>query len=509
MLFASCMGTGSTLSTPRNRRDMPRQPTSPPNLLVIISDEHRRDAMGCEGHPFVQTPNLDRLAERGTRFGNAYTASPMCVPTRAALACGRHVHQTGFWDSATPYDGTMTSWMHRLRDNGIETTSIGKLHYRSGEDDNGFSRELLPMHVVGGVGWAIGLLRNNPPPYDVTAELAADSGAGESSYTAYDRAITDAAVDWITSRPDAADSKPWASFVSLVSPHYPLTAPSEFYDLYHDLDFDLTPQTVPDHPEIRTLASFFDYEAHFTPESRRAAIAGYFGLTSFLDDCVGRVLTALEDSGQAENTVVIYLSDHGEMLGEKGLWTKQVMYEASVGIPMIMAGPGVPAGNVCNTAVSLVDIAATALDVMALPADPDCPGQSLRGFAGAPDDEDRTVFAEYHDGGSSTGAFMVRWQNWKYVHYAGLPPQLFDLAADPGESTDRGRDPAADAVAARAEGVRRLLEICDAGAVDRQCRDDQQARIARLGGRKACEEAYLFNHTPTPTEQAALESGNG
>lgn len=489
---------------------MPLLPSTPPNLLVIISDEHRRDAMGCDGHPIVQTPNLDRLARRGTRFTNAYTASPMCVPTRAALACGRHVHQTGFWDSATPYDGTIKSWMHQLRDSGIETTSIGKLHYRSGEDDNGFSQEMLPMHVVGGVGWAIGLLRDDPPPYDVTAELAADSGAGESTYTAYDRDITDAAVDWIKSHSDKGHDKPWAGFVSLVSPHYPLTAPTEFYDLYRDGKFDLTPQTVPDHPEIQTLASFFDYDSHFTETSRHAVMAGYFGLTSFLDACVGRVLKALEDSGQAENTIVIYLSDHGEMLGEKGLWTKQVMYEASVGIPLIMAGPNVPADNICKTAVSLVDIAATALDVMELPADADCPGQSLRMVATAPDDGDRTVFSEYHDGGSSTGAFMVRWQNWKYVHYAGgLPPQLFDLAADPGELSDRGLDPAPDAVAARSEGARRLMEICDADAVDRQCRADQKVRIASLGGRKACQEAYLFNHTPTPTEQAAMESDNG
>ena len=488
---------------------MPGQPVSVPNLLVIISDEHRRDAMGCAGHRFVKTPNLDRLAARGTRFSNAYTASPMCVPTRAALACGRHVHQTGFWDSATPYDGTMTSWMHRLRGSGIETTSIGKLHFRSGEDDNGFSREILPMHVVGGVGWTIGLLRDDPPAYDMTVELAADSGAGESSYTAYDRDITDAAVDWIASRPDAQSGRPWAGFVSFVSPHYPLTAPSEYYDLYRDADFDAGPQPVPGHPEIRTLASFFDYEAHFTDASRHAAIAGYFGLTSFLDSCIGRVLTALEDSGQAQNTIIVYLSDHGEMLGEKGLWTKQVMYEASVGIPLIIAGPDVPSNNIRTTAVSLIDIAATALDVMGLPADPDCRGRSLHALANEPDNEDRTVFAEYHDGGSSTGAFMVRWRNWKYVHYTGLPPQLFDLAADPEEMSDRALDQAPDAVAARSEGARRLMEICDADAVDRQCRADQAARIASLGGRKACQEAFVFNHTPTPSEQAAMGNGHG
>ena len=331
---------------------MERAAHRPPNFLVIISDEHRKDALGCAGHPLVHTPHLDRLAARGTRFTNAYTSSPMCVPTRAALACGDHVHRTGFWDSATPYDGSAATWMHRVRDAGHEMVAIGKLHFRSGKDDNGFSEEILPMHVVGGVGWMAALLREDPPAYDAAAELAADSGPGSSSYTDYDLAITAAATDWIAARRNA--ERPWAAFVSLVSLHFPLRAPQEFYNLYADADFDLEPQQLPDHPEIRNLARFFDYERHFTAETRHAAMAGYFGLTSLLDDYVGEILATLEESGQAEDTVILYLSDHGELLGDKGMWTKQVMYEASAGIPMILAGPGVPDGTACSTAACLL-----------------------------------------------------------------------------------------------------------------------------------------------------------
>ena len=474
----------------------------PPNFLVIISDEHRKDALGCAGHPLVHTPHLDRLAARGTRFTNAYTSSPMCVPTRAALACGDHVHRTGFWDSATPYDGSAATWMHRVRDAGHEMVSIGKLHFRSGEDDNGFSEEILPMHVVGGVGWMAALLREDPPAYDAAAELAADSGPGSSSYTDYDLAITAAATDWIAARRNA--ERPWAAFVSLVSPHFPLRAPPEFYNLYADADFDLEPQQLPDHPEIRNLARFFDYERHFTAETRHAAMAGYFGLTSFLDDCVGEILATLEESGQAEDTVILYLSDHGELLGDKGMWTKQVMYEASASIPMILAGPGVPDGTACSTAASIVDVAATALDVMLDTSDDSAPGLSLRQFAQEPDDADRTVLCEYHDGGSTTGAFMVRWGDWKYVCYPGMPPQLFNLAEDPSEDHDLGSDVSQRAAAARAEGAARLAAICDADAVNRQCFADQAARIEALGGIDVCRNAHLFNHTPTPAEQAAM-----
>ena len=474
------------------------------NFLVIISDEHRRDAMGCMGHPVVTTPHLDALAARGTLFTNAYTASPMCVPTRAALATGRYVNRDGFWDSATPYDGSVRSWMHQVRDSGYDMASIGKLHFRDGEADNGFSEEILPMHVVGGVGWAVGLLRKDPPAYDVAAELAADSGRGETSYTGYDRAITTAATDWIND-PDRL-TKPWAAFVSLVSPHYPLSAPDEFYDAYAEAAFDLTPEPVPDHPEIRNLADFFDYDRHFTAATRQAAKAGYFGLTSFMDDCVGQILASLADSGQTENTVVIYLSDHGEMLGEKGLWTKQVMYEASAGIPVIMAGPGVPAAHVCTTAVSLVDVAATAQEVSGNQSRPDQDGTSLRRLAQHADDPERPVFSEYHDGGSSTGAFMIRWHHWKYIHYAGMPPQLFNLASDPEETADLGTDPSHRHV--RDEGLRRLREFCDPDAVNARCFADQARRIEALGGVDACREAYVFNHTPTPEEQTARKASH-
>ena len=438
---------------------MERAAHRPPNFLVIISDEHRKDALGCAWHPLVHTPHLDRLATGGTRFTNAYTSSPMCVPTRAALACGDYVHRTGFWDSATPYDGSAATWMHRGRDSGHEMVSIGKLHFRSGEDDNGFSEEILPMHVVAGVGW-------------------------------------------IAARRNA--ERPWAAFVSLVSPHFPLRAPQEFYNLYADADFDLEPQQLPDHPEIRNLARFFDYERHFKAETRHAAMAGYFGLTSFLDDCVGEILATLEESGQAKDTVILNLSDHDELLSDKGMWTKQVMYEASAGIPMILAGSGVPDGIVRNTAASIVDVAATALDVMLDTSDDSAPGLSLRQLAQDPDDAERTVLCEYHDGGSTTGAFMVRWGDWKYVCYPGMPPQLFNLAEDPSEDHDLGSDVSQRAAGARAEGASRLAAICDADAVNRQCFADQAARIEALGGIDVCRNAHLFNHTPTPAEQAAM-----
>lgn len=475
------------------------------NFLVIISDEHRKDAMGCMGHPIVQTPHLDSLAARGSLFNNAYTPSPMCVPTRAAIACGDHVHRIAHWDSATPYNGKTRSWMRHLRDQAVHTASIGKLHFRSSSDDNGFSEEILPMHVVGGVGWAIGLLREDAPSYDAASELAQDVGVGSSSYTDYDKRITHAAKQWLNDR--ERKLKPWAAFISLVSPHYPLTCPAEFYNLYNTATVDLPiPPAVGNaakHPELAAVSAFFDYDKYFDEHKVREAKCAYYGLTSFMDHCVGEILASLKESGQTENTVVVYVSDHGDMMGDQGYWTKQVMYEQSVGVPMIAAGPGIPSNQTVATGASLLDLAATAVDVSGVLHDAqslELPGVSLRELATAPDNPDRTIFSEYHDGGSTTGTFMVRWGHWKYVYYVGEAAQLFDLKNDPNELVNLNIEGMEDqqTLEALREGERRLRTICDPEAVNEQCFSDQRKRIAELGGREACENAFVFNHTPTP-----------
>ena len=484
------------------------------NLLIIISDEHRKDAMGCAGHPIVKTPNLDALAARGAHFTNAYTPSPMCVPTRAAIATGDHIHKIRHWDSASPYNGEIRSWMKHLRDAGVETASIGKLHFRSADDDNGFSKEILPMHVVGGVGWPVGLLRETPPEYESASELAADVGIGNSTYTDYDRDITEAAEHWLHEKADA--DGPWAAFVSLVSPHYPLTCPEEYYALYDPAQIDLPigyeDRLRPDHSELQNVAAFFDYERYFDEPTMRRAKAAYYGLTTFMDHCVGRILTALEDSGQVENTLVVYVSDHGDMMGDQGFWIRQVMYEQSAGVPMIAAGPGIPRGRIVRTGASLVDLAATAVDATGVPHDEisrTLPGTSLRTLATADDDLDRTILSEYHDGGSTTGTFMIRWQRWKYVHYVGHPAQLFDLQNDPNELHDLAGQTSAspEIAAALAEGERRLRAICSPEEVNAICFADQKDRIAELGGEEACLTAYRFNHTPTPNEQEDMREG--
>jgi choline-sulfatase len=194
------------------------------NLLVIMSDEHNPDFMGCAGHSFVKTPNLDALAARGTRFDAAYTNCPICVPSRASFATGRYTHQLGYWDNSIAYDGRIEGWGHRLQDAGMRVESIGKLHYRNGADLTGFDKQHIPMHIKDGVGMVQGSVRGQfpdfrrPPPRPGAGQIAPGAGPGETSYTRYDRKIAEIACDWIANAGNTRNDKPWVLFVSFVSP---------------------------------------------------------------------------------------------------------------------------------------------------------------------------------------------------------------------------------------------------------------------------------------------------
>ncbi|MBU6499790.1 MAG: sulfatase-like hydrolase/transferase, partial [Rhodospirillales bacterium] len=360
--------------------------TRPPrNMLFIMSDEHNKRVLGAAGHPMIRTPNLDRLAADGVRFTDAYCNSPICVPSRASFQTGRYVHDIRFWDNAIAYDGSVPSWAHRLKAAGHRVDSIGKLHFRSAEDDNGFTREHIPLHVVEGIGDPIGMLRDPPPRRKAALRLAAQAGRGDSDYQRYDDAITAGAEEWLAARAARPDDKPWCLFVSLVCPHFPLISRPEWFDLYPE---DQVPwpglygaNERPSHPYVEAIRRCQIYDEGFDePAKVRRAIAAYFGMVSFVDHNVGRLMAALRAHGLDATTRVVYTSDHGDNLGTRGLWGKSNMYEESAGVPMIMAGPEVPRGVACDAPVSLVDAFPTIVDCVGLAADPadaHLPGDNL------------------------------------------------------------------------------------------------------------------------------------
>ena len=472
----------------------------PRNILVIMSDEHNPKVLGCAGHPVIHTPNLDALAARGTRFSAAYTTSPVCIPARAGFACGKYIHQIGYWDNADAYDGATPSWHHLLREAGHRVASVGKLHFRLVGEDHGFSEEIIPMHIYEGKGDLLGLIRDDMPRRGNSKKMIGMAGPGESTYTLYDKDICSRAQVWLREEAPKAKDKPWVLFVSFVAPHFPLTAPPEHYYRYWDRDLPLPKlyarEQRPSHPYIAEYGRNFNYDDYFEgPGDVKKALSGYFGLVSYLDENIGKVLGALKDSGLAEDTVVMYTSDHGDNLGARGLWGKSTMYEEIAGVPFLLAGPGIPAGRVIDTPVSHVDAFPTLMEIAGEQMPSGFPGFSLtrisEGFK-----PERTVLSEYHGMGSSTGAFAVRVGKWKYVHYAKYGPQLFDLENDPEETMDLAEDPRHAKVLEQCRTA--LYRICDPQEVDRRARARQAELIAANGGREAVIQRGDFGFTPAP-----------
>ncbi len=485
--------------------------TTPANLIFIQSDNHNRQVTGCYGHAIVKTPTLDKLAAGGARFANSYSTSALCCPARAAMATGRYAHETGYWDNAIAYDGRIPTWMHRLREQGHTVTAIGKLHYRSSEQDNGFTEEIIPMHLHEGQGAIKNLLRG----FDAEPPLTDDSkwnlytqrsGVGETHYQEYDRQITAKATAWLRANV-TPHAKPWALKIGYISPHPPFTVPQRLLDLYPEKDMPLPvryrPGDRPEHPSTRHLREIDGYHEMTDERMLRRVAAAYFGLITHLDEQIGMVMKIVEELGLLANTRIVYTSDHGELFGWQGLFGKKSLWEGSVGVPLLMAGPGIPAGRVVQQLVSHVDLFPTAVanaGAQLAAADHTLPGISLLPAVSGKESA-RPVFAEYHAQASKTGQFMLRDGDLKLIYHVGMAPQLFDLAADPIEAhdlVDAGRD------GGRAQTLETTLRtICDPEEVDRRAKADQRRMAEYWGGPDKLRGAEQIIFTPPPGVSSA------
>lgn len=478
--------------------------TQPANLIFFQSDNHNRAVTGCYGHAYVKTPNIDRIAASGVRFENSYSTSALCCPARAAIATGRYPHQTGFWDNAIAYDGSVPSWHHRLREQGHTVVAVGKLHYRSEKDDNGFTEEIEPMHLHEGRGAIKNLLRGydaEPPKDDGSFwKLYMNrSGAGETHYQEYDRRITAKSIEWL--KRHAHDSgKPWVLYVSYISPHPPFTVPKRLYDLYPEKDMPLPAgfrrSERPEHPATQYLRHM-DGMLEMTDEAAlRRIAAGYFGLITHMDEQLGAVMKAAEELGLLAGTRIAYTSDHGELFGALGLFGKKSLYEASVGVPLLLSGPGVPQGKVSRQIVSHVDLFPTLVEgagANLTNADDDLLGMSLWPAATG-NDAERLGFAEYHAQGSKAAAYVLREGAMKLIYHVGMPAQLFNLERDPDELHDLASSEPATAQALE----KKLRAICDPEAIDARAKADQRLWVEYWGGREKVAGTSQILFTPPP-----------
>ena len=320
----------------------------------------------------------------------------------------------------------------------------------------------------------------------------------------YDDRIAAEAEAWIARAAAEKHDRPWVLYIGFVAPHFPLMVPQDILDLY-PIDKMPLPRLHPKdgysrHPWLEDSHHIHPVDDALDDDCRRLATACYYGLCTWVDRQVGRVIAALDGGGLTDTTRVIYTSDHGDNIGARGMWGKSTHYDDAVGVPMIVAGPDVPSGRVCHTPVSLVDLAPTIMQ--AVGEDPyswaqaKLPGRSLFDIGVEPDDASRTVFSEYHAFGSPSAAFMLRNGRYKYNCYVGYPAELFDLDSDPGEEHDLAADPKFAAVVSMFEA--QLRDMLDPDAVDARAKADQAALIERYGGREKAQNVGAPGATPAP-----------
>jgi choline-sulfatase len=414
---------------------MVRSAANNPNILFICADEHGGPFLGSMGHPIVKTPNLDRLVSTGVLFRNAYCGSPVCVPARASMMSGLFPSDVSSYCNSTPFQKPVPSWGNRLRDAGYDCFASGKLDL-SEETDYGF-REVDTQHGHSVSPDITSLLR---APMCFRASVRNDVNGVFGKTRPHDANVLANVTRFL--REDARHAaKPWAIYAGFTAPHYPFLAEPKYASMYPPESMPLpdVPLDYLDrrHAIFEQLAGFQRVSAPIAPDRVRRARAAYFGMITELDRMVGSLLDELEKTGQMDRTLIVYTSDHGEMLGENGLWFKNVLLEPAVRVPLIMAGAGLPKGKTVDTPVMHVDMVATMLELAGVARDTKLRGHSLTNLAnGRPGPHPGIAYSESHSEGNCTGSFMIRKADWKYIYATGYEPILFDLRRDPGELRD-------------------------------------------------------------------------
>ncbi len=445
-----------------------------PNILIIMSDEHAPMYSSVYGHPIVQTPNMERLAAAGVTFDAAYCNSPLCTPSRMSFMTGRYVNKIGTWDNVTPLPSDEVTWAHRLRAVGYDVVLSGKQHFGGPDQLHGFRAQLArDLHAE----WnhAIHLWDEGIVPAEEPWQEVYRAGPGRTEELDVDDLAQARALEYL--RDPARKDKPWALNVSFIAPHFPYIVPQRFWDMYPPEEMDL-PTLPAGHleelpPLAQRLRKMFGFP-QFPDEVVRRARAAYYALISYFDEKIGELLDALEDSGQIDNTVIIHLSDHGDMNGEHGMWRKSNFYEASARVPLQVVWPGrVGGGQRLSEVVSLVDVTATICDIAGDDCDLPLDGDSLLPLlTGSDPDWKDEAFCEYLAHGNDRPNAMLRRGRYKLNYSWGEPVSLFDIVADPDEFNDLAQAPDHQEVIAAMQAD--LLADWDPAALDRQVRATQR-----------------------------------
>ena len=420
---------------------MPEQP----NILFILSDQHRKHITGCYGDTVVRTPNLDRLASEGIVFESAYCDYPLCAPARMSLLTGRKPSDLGIFGNSSILASDVPTFAHALTTAGYDAVLCGRMHFNGPDQRHGFRDRAFPE--VSASGSVVGQLLHTNNFFRTSFEK---SGPGNNHYLLYDTECVAAANRWLADR-SSSRRQPFCLVVGLVGPHCPFVCPQEQFDEYFGrIDLPETTSEQRLHPFTRRFRRRSRID-DLTDHEIRRTLAAYYGMIDYDDGLVGTVLDTLKATGQDRNTVVIYASDHGDMAGQHGLWWKMSFYEGSCGIPLIVSWPGViSAGRREAAPVALSNLAATLAEIAGAPPLPGPTAGSLAGLLrGEAPGATNPVFSEmiinadtWTAGPSGGPARMMRKGPWKCNYYHGEPPELYNLDRDPLEIDNLAEEPA-------------------------------------------------------------------
>jgi choline-sulfatase len=417
-----------------------------PNIIYILSDQHNPTVMGNAGDPYIRTPNLDRLYREGSSLENCYCGSPLCVPSRSAMLSGLLPSHTGVYNNMQALPTCNATFVNSLTVGGYETALSGRMHFVGWDQRHGFEKRLVgditPCFVGGDNEREIygDFMRSSGQNMTSIRK----SGAGHSAVLDFDRDVTDAACTFLKER--EAD-RPLFLTVGFYGPHCPYIAPKELYDYYYqrleEIPFmDLEAKQAM-HPAIRSWYDNRSLEA-VTPADVKRIRAAYYAMVEYMDSLVGEVLSTIEQTLDMDNTLIIYGSDHGDNIGEHGLFWKTNFYEGSAHVPMVFVKPGMfPAGKKIDGLTSLLDLAPTLLELTQSPELPRYDGISLLPYLLGEQSiaAERPVVSLCSDIKGDAPSAMIRIGRYKLMEHAGYETcQLFDLEKDPKELQDLGTE---------------------------------------------------------------------
>jgi choline-sulfatase len=461
---------------------------SRPNILVIQADQLTAKVLPMYGGPALITPHMNRLAEQGVTFLNAYSNNPVCAPSRAAMLTGRLSSEVGCYDNAADFPSSTLTLAHYLRRQGYRTCLSGKMHFVGAEQLHGFEERVTTDIYPSDFGWTADWTQVKQPysPSRMSLRSIVEAGLCERNLQIdYDEEVAYRAEQWLFDQARSDDDRPFLLWASFTHPHNPFITTKKYWDLYdHDKiempSVPFIPITERD-PWSRRYAYTIRADEHDVSEEQiRVARHAYYAMTSYFDAQVGRLLEVLDRTGTIDNTFVFVVSDHGEMLGERGSWFKFQPFEWSVRVPMIAAGPGLKKGLVEERGVSLMDLLPTFNDLVS-EGNPVAPVDRLDGASlaamlhGTDASRGDDVMMEFLGEGVYAPACILRKDGYKYVYCRHDPAMLFDLKADPDERTNLAGQPGHADIESRLHSE--VLKRWDYPGLEKTILDSQQRRL--------------------------------